>query len=283
MKTRQSPTYKTEIMKTINFWNGNKSAVRQTFELSLFQRVMNVCGTDDFMSTIIDDRTDYPNAKDEGQIFTKGADVCVTVAGNPKFTTDSYIPVYDPLMNGLLGHRLLIIRESDATEFSQIRTREELQKKVLGIPRTWADAPLFRDNGYQVNENGSFDELFGRLKAGECDYVSFGVNEVLAVFAEKAKQVGGLIIEPSLRLYYPFALVFYVHPEQPELVESIKSGLKVLRRSGEFDTHFSDYFKTLFTQAKLDKRHEIKLQNPALPPTLTSAMDIAANQLLVWS
>lgn len=270
-------------MTTLQFWNGNKSAVRQAYELSLLQRVLNICPTEHAGYTVIDDRTDFPRAEDEGNIFNKDFDLCVTVAGNPKFTEGSFIPVYDPIMDGLLGHRLLVIREDDQAEFSGCKTTAALQQKMMGIPETWADAPLFRDNGYRVSEKGSFDELFGRLKSGECDYVSLGANEIFAVFAEKAAPLGGLVIESTLRLYYPYALVFYVNPARPELADSLAQGLQTMRRSGEFHRLFQSYFRQLFVDSGYHQRTEIQLQNPALPESLVPRMNMAAQELKRWA
>lgn len=270
-------------MTTLHFWNGNKSSVRQAYELSLLQRVMNITSGDYGHAAIEEDLTDYPRAEDEGSIFQKGGDLCVTVAGNPKFQSGRFIPVYDPIMDGLLGHRLLIIRQEDQPEFSRCVSAEMLRKKVMGIPETWADAPLFRSNGYPVEERGSFDELFYRLKTGEFDYVSMGVNEVFPVFAEKAAELGGLVIESSLRLYYPFALVFYVHPNQPQLAERLRVGLRTLRRSGEFGVMFQSYFQQLFIDADFQARRGIYLTNPVLPSELERPMEAAIQELSKWT
>lgn len=266
-------------MSSIRFWNGNKSAVRQTFELTLLQRALNVCGTAHSKCTIAEDRSDYPDAADEGDIFNKSIDVCVTVAGNPKFKPGDFLPVYDPLMYGLLGHRLLIIREEDAESFADIHRAMQLREKSIGIPETWADNRLFRDNGFSVVERGSFDEIFVRLKKREFDFVSLGANEVHAVFSEKAKALGGLMIEPTLRIYYPYALIFYVHPSQHDLAFSLSQGLSILRRSGEYEKLFRDFFSEMFKQAKLAERKEIPLANLALPIELKQVMDYTAATL----
>lgn len=260
-------------MSALRFWNGNKSADRQRFELNIFRLALNASGSDFAQAKIDDDRTDYPDAADEGVVFTKGIDVCVTVAGNRKFADGDYIAVNYPLMKGLLGHRLLIIREGDTDAFAQIHSRAQLQNKVIGIPATWADAELFRHNGFRVSEKGSLDTLFVRLKAGECDYVALGVNEIQGIFATFAQTLGGLIMEPGLRLYYPFALVFYVSPTRPELAEALASGLKRLEAAGEFDKVFAAETETLLAQVGLTARKEIALHNSELPDVLRPALE----------
>ncbi|MFN2396758.1 MAG: hypothetical protein ABR597_13850, partial [Bacteroidales bacterium] len=90
------------------------------------------------------------------------------------------------LTKNLLGYRIPIIRQEDAGLFSEIRNAEDLKKLKHGIPLTWSDADIFRHNGYNVVEDGSFDDIFERLQAGLFDYSSFGANEVLGVYENRA-------------------------------------------------------------------------------------------------
>ena len=63
---------------SINFWNGNKSHPRQSFETELLQAILieTEAQYGEFRLNI--DNTDYPDAKDEGHIFDNGADILVT-------------------------------------------------------------------------------------------------------------------------------------------------------------------------------------------------------------
>ena len=266
-------------MANIHFWNGNKSEARNLFELTLLRRVMEVSHLPNW--TIEDDRTDYPEANDEAIIFSKGADICVTVAGNPKFSPGDYLPVFEPLANGLLGHRLLIIREEDESQFANIKSLSELKNLTHGIPATWADAALFRDNGYNVNERGSLDDIFQRLKDKECDYVALGVNEIHGIYQQMAKPLGGLIIEPSLRLYYPYALVFYVDPTNQHLALIIEKGLMTLKKEGTFQKMFLSFFGDALQKSALQKRRLIQLHNKALPGELSDQMKNCHDQIII--
>lgn len=267
-------------MKKINFWNGNKSPARQGYELRLLEAVLKTSGGKYKDAQLRNDKTDYPKAEDEASVFQRGTDVCVTVAGNPKFTPDSYLPVYIPLMCGLLGHRLLIIRGSDAPTFANVQTKSDLKQKVAGIPSTWADAPLFRQNQLQVNEKGSLEDTLKRLHAGECDYFSLGINEIHDILASAPSLARGLIIEPNLCLYYSFALVFYVNPDKPELVQEITTGLKNLQHSGGYDSLFNSTFETLLKEMQLRNRRIIRLENSALPACLQKTMEACYRRLM---
>ena len=255
----------------INFWNGNKSPTRQDYEYKLLETVL------DGNYQIINDKTDYPKAEDEGDIFNKGADVLVTVAGNTKFAPGNYLSIDIPLCKGLLGHRVLIVREQDVNSFDCIAAAQ-LRDKVMGIAATWADAELFRENGYNVNEKGDLAGLFTMLENKECDYLAFGANEIQGLYDSYCSSSETLAIEPKLLVYYPFPLVFYVNPNKPELFEDLKAHLIHARDSGLLEPLFDQYYGQVVDALKLNSRHLITLQNPELPEAFsTMTSDIIDN------
>jgi hypothetical protein len=222
------------------------------------------------------DNTDYPCADDEANIFTKGADILVTVAGNVKFKAKQKLVIPQALTKGLLGYRLLLVRDQSLTKFAQINKHQQLQALSIGIPQTWADADLFRHNQYKVVEQGSLDDLFMLLNNGTFDYVALGVNEIEEIFKHRAIPIGGISIEPSLILYYPFPLVFYVNPSKPVLAERIDKGLKLIVSSGEHETIFSHHHGDIAQRLNLRNRKMFTLTNPILPDDMA---DFSANLL----
>lgn len=250
----------------ISMWNGNKTESRQEYEREVLAAALAATNKTHGEWNLLIDNTNYPAAEDEASVFrTKNFDIFGTVAGNPKLAKEKKILIPLPLMKGLLGYRILIIREEDKDKFAAIKNADEFKKLRLGIPATWADAELFRQNGYQVVEKGSFDELFTRLRNKEFDYVSFGANEVNGVFTERAATPAGLAIEESLLVYYPFPLVFYVNPENKPLAERLTRGLTIISANGELDKIFNRYFGKDLARLNLNKRQMIELKNPLLP------------------
>ena len=147
-----------------------------------------------------------------------------------------------------------------------------MQKLALGIPFSWADAALFRFNGYPVVEGGTYDELFDRLKSGEFDYVTLGANEIEEAFEARAFPVGGLSLEDSLLIYYPFPLLFYVNPDKPELAKRIEEGLDRIIENGAFDRLFNEQYGDLVTRLRLKERTTFRLKNPNLSEELAAVM-----------
>ncbi|MBU3003846.1 hypothetical protein [Paraglaciecola arctica] len=252
-------------MHKVFFWNGNKSVARQSYELALLQACLKATNQEYASVELRVDNTDYPSAKDEANIFSNGADILVTVAGNLKFKNIQKWVITQPITKGLLGYRLLIVRDELLPSFSQVIHHQQLQVKSIGIPQTWADAELFRYNQYRVVEKGNFDELFMRLKNAEFDYVALGVNEIEEIFKNTAAPLGGLSLEPSLMLYYPFPLVFYVAANQARLAHRVETGLNKIIASGEFEVLFKKHHGGLVQRLNLKDRKTFTLTNPELP------------------
>jgi hypothetical protein len=252
--------------KQVRFWNGNKSPVRREYEKQLLSLCLSEAG---FMNAdILVDESDYPNAEDEGNIFSNGCDVLVSVAGNQKFLAKRKIIIEMPICRGIVGHRLLIIPKKSAERFSNISDIEHLRKMTVGVPATWADADLFRKNGFKVSEKGSLEDIFTRLLNQQFDYIALGANEIESIFEKLADLNKELLIEPNILVYYPLPLVFYVHPEKIELANIVEIGLKTAIANGKHAALFEMHHPNIMDRLALRTRKTIHLSNPYLPESL---------------
>ncbi|RPA70458.1 hypothetical protein EF405_01380 [Cyclobacteriaceae bacterium YHN15] len=175
------------------------------------------------------------------------------------------IVISQPLTKNLLGYRLLIIRAEDAGLFAGISRAEELQKLEHGIPETWSDATVFRHNGFSVVEKGNFDDIFDRLQNKRFDYSTFGANEILGVYENRASKHEGLIIDQNILLFYPFPLVFYINPDLPKLAERIGQGMQNITSSGKLDAIFNAHYGKISAQLNMKGRRIFVLDNPLIP------------------
>ncbi|MFT4630310.1 MAG: hypothetical protein ACI9WC_001822 [Arenicella sp.] len=257
-------------MQSINFWNGNKTVARQSYETELLEACLRVTAKDYGTVNLNIDNTNYPLAEDEGNIFHLGADILVTVAGNMKFKGKRKVIIEQALTKGLLGYRLILVRDESLEIFRTLKNETQLKTLAIGIPETWADAELFRQNNYNVVEKGTLDDVFTQLKDGAFDYTALGANEIEAVFNQRAKPLGGISIQPSLMLYYPFPLVFYVNHRKPALAERIDRALKILIASGEHDQIFDKSYADVVQRLGLKQRRCFKLYNPILPQEMSN-------------
>ncbi|EOX4127738.1 substrate-binding periplasmic protein [Vibrio cholerae] len=244
----------------LNFWNGNKSWTRQQHELDVLRAVLQA---QELSCDIIHDVTDYPLAADEANIFALGTDLTTTVAGNLKFAKGTYLMVPHAICGGILGCRVLVVRRGEQDQFAQL-SLSELQQHIAGIPGTWADAELLRQNGFRVLEQGTLVQQFLLLQEGLCDFIPLGINEAQSLLDEHSYETGRLVIEPSLILYYPLPIVFYVHPAQPQLQEVINKGLLHIDHNGELERLYQKHYGESVLRMNPKQRKVIPLVNKQL-------------------
>lgn len=261
----QSDKQRVQQTTTIDLWNGNRSEARQVYEPKVLKAVLEATESEWGPWEIVENLDEYPGAE-ESLVFTeKGHDLFVTIAGNQKFADGDMIVVPHLLTKNLLGYRVPIIRQEDAALFAGITRAADLQKLAHGIPETWSDATIFRHNGYNVSEEGNFDDIFERLQNGRFHYSAYGINEVLGIYENRASKQDGLVVDPNILLFYPFPLVFYVNPNLPGLAERIEQGMQIIIASGELEAIFNEHYGEISQQLNLNNRTLFVLDNPLIP------------------
>ncbi len=251
--------------EVVDFWNGNRSEIRQKYERQVLEAVLTSTESDFGPWEIKESIVEYPGVEESYVFSKKHHHLFVTIAGNQKFQDEDRIAIHKPLTRNLLGYRIPIIRAEDADKFNAVSNADDIQKLKHGIPSTWSDATIFRHNGYEVVEDGSFDDIFERLASGLFDYSAYGANEVLGVFENRASKQDGLVIDNNVLLFYPFPLVFYVNPELPGLAKRIDQGLQNIIESGTLDAIFNEYYANIVEELNLDQRKIFVLENPLIP------------------
>lgn len=249
----------------LNYWNGNRSEERQDYERKVLISVLEATEPE-WGAWEIQEYLDTYTGKEESYAFVpKGHDILVTVAGNLKFEGQKMHIIPDPLTRNLLGYRIPVIRKSDAHLFRNIEHIEELKKLTHGIPETLSDAEIFRQNDFQVAEEGTIDTIFDRLEAGRFDYTALGANEILSMCSNLHETHPDLMIEPSLMLCYPIPLVFYVHPVQHEIAKRIQQGMNRISLSGDLDKLFEAHYGDIPEKLGLRTRRAFSLENAIVP------------------
>jgi len=174
------------------------------------------------------------------------------------------LPIRIPLLRGLLGLRLLLIRKEDQHKFS-FSTLDDLQQFTAGQGHDWPDTTILRANNIKVNTATTYDGLFNMLKAGRFDYFPRGVTE--AWLELKTKGASTLMVEKRVLLYYPSPVYFFVNLENTTLAKRIEKGLRLSIADGTFEQLFNRYHlnNAMFTNQALSERTIIMLDNPLLP------------------
>ncbi|MEE4249168.1 MAG: hypothetical protein V2I38_01110 [Alcanivoracaceae bacterium] len=170
-----------------------------------------------------------------------------------------------PLMKGLMGYRLLIIRSEDQQWFRRLQTIDELRELRAGQGDDWPDTRILRANGLPVEGEEDYESLFSLLQQGRFDYLPRAINEPWEELAARPDM--GLMVEEGLLLYYPTAEYFFVNKENTVLAERLEKGLRLAIKDGSFDKLFREHpvNANAFGKANLLRRRVIHLENPLLP------------------
>ncbi len=170
------------------------------------------------------------------------------------------LPVRIPLFKGLIGWRLLLIRNSDVDLFKSVKTVEDLKKFRFLQGDDWPDTPVLMDNGFNLVTSSDFATLSKMLGRGRGDVFPRSIIEVweeLDYYADL-----NVTIENNLVLHYPAAYYFFVAPGNTALRDAVEKGLNIAVRDGSFDILFTQYFGDVITRANLSQRKVISLPNP---------------------
>jgi hypothetical protein len=174
-------------------------------------------------------------------------------------------PVRVPLLKGLMGLRLLIIRAHDQPWFSHIKSPDQLRRLRAGQGSDWPDTRILRANDLPITTASSYQGMFRMLAEGRFDYLPRAINEPWEEV--EAFEKLDLAVEEELALYYPTASYFFVAPEDDSLARRLRTGLNKALADGSFDKLFHNHpvNRRAFDRADLLDRRVLRLDNPFLP------------------
>ena len=192
----------------------------------------------------------------------RGLDIVWTMASQQR--ERDLLPIRIPLDMGLIGWRLLLIRQRDAARFAAIREARELQALDALQGHDWPDTDILRDNRYRVQTASDYAGMFKMLQSGRVDYFPRAVFEVWNEAAAFADQ--GLSVAPGLALHYPSAFYFFVNPRNTALAAALRDGMQHMLADGSYARLFQEYYGDMIARSALDKRRVFELHNSLLSP-----------------
>jgi hypothetical protein len=176
---------------------------------------------------------------------------------------EDFLPVRIPILKGLIGWRIFIIKEQNQQVFDNIKNVKQLKKLVAGQGLDWPDTDIMKSNGLAVESSTSYNGLFEMLRKGRFEYFPRSITEVWPELFQRPQQ--RLAAEKHLLLYYPTAMYYFVKKDNVELASNIQRGLELAIDDGTFDTLFYTYHQELIEKSTLGERTVITLTNPQLP------------------
>jgi ABC-type amino acid transport substrate-binding protein len=175
-------------------------------------------------------------------------------------------PIRIPLVKGLLGYRVFIVRKNDTERYSKIESIDDLRVFDFGQGADWSDTKILKANNFNVVTSSSYEALFTMLSAKRFDLFSRSVFEAYTEVQNRTELA--LEVEPSIALKYNSPTFFFFNKDNHQLATLVERGLMMAIADGSFDKFFFEHPMTqsVFNKANLTERKTFYLENIYLSP-----------------
>lgn len=183
-------------------------------------------------------------------------------AGTSQALEKQLLTVRIPILKGLLGHRIFIIRKADKERFKNVTELKDLFDFKAGQGTFWGDTAVLKNANIPTTTTIKYPNLFPMLEGGRFDYFPRAVHEPW-VEVESRPELD-LIVEEHVLLIYPYAMYFFVNPSNQILHDKLYRGFEISISDGSFDALFfaNSMIKEALSKADLAKRNIIRIDNP---------------------
>lgn len=182
---------------------------------------------------------------------------------NPQREKD-LLPIRIPIFKGLIGWRLLLIRQDMAERFTYIQQLDHLLKLSPLQGRDWPDTKILQSNGFDVITDRTQSALINMLSNAQGDFFPRSIIEVWEELAN-SDAANKLQVQASLGIHYPAAIYFFVNKSSVPLANLIERGLEKAIENGKFEALFIDNYKAYIDKAQIENRTFYSLENNFLP------------------
>jgi virulence-associated protein VagC len=176
------------------------------------------------------------------------------------------VAVKIPVDFGLLGYRVLLIREGEQKTFDSVRSVKDLKAISFGLSEDWSDVQIMRDAGIPVVTGADYQGLFKMLATGRFDAFSRGATEIIEEYDRRRELYPEMAIERHLLLHYPLPDYFWFpnHADGVRHAERVKAGLTAMLADGTLKTMFDKEFGETIKRLDFDHRRIIEIPNSLL-------------------
>ncbi|MFZ8200954.1 amino acid ABC transporter substrate-binding protein [Alteromonas portus] len=183
-------------------------------------------------------------------------------------------PIRIPIAKGLIGLRVFVINQNKKAKFNDVLSLTDMRKLVPIQGEEWPDTKILQANGFNVFTVPEFREAYNMIKQGKGDFFPRSVMEVKAELEVEGRR-NSLYLEPSMALYYPTAMYYFVSSSNKTLANLIETGLNRAIDDGSFDALFESTYSPILESLGVNERKIFTLENPLLPietPLTNSAL-----------
>ncbi|MFT6423328.1 MAG: hypothetical protein ACJA2K_002079, partial [Thalassolituus sp.] len=190
---------------------------------------------------------EYPDAI--SSIANRGA-IDVISAASSKTNDSELYPIAFPVLKGLLGHRVCLIRKGEQARFDGLMTGYDFTEQKINICQGeyWPDTEVLQRNGLPVVTSKAYLPIFDMLQEGECDCFLRGAQEIIPEYQSRKAQVD---IEQSFLVQYPQPGFFYVNRDNKLLAMRIELGLLRALDDGSYEELFNKLMSPQLDQLNL--------------------------------
>ena len=187
-------------------------------------------------------------------------------AGADPSLDKTMLPIRIPILKGLLGHRIFIIKKENQSRFDNIKTLADLKKLTAGQGTSWGDTKILKSANIPVITTLKYPNLFYMLEGERFDYFPRAIHEPWSEVDKRPEL--NLTVEKKIMLIYPFAMYFFVKKDNQILHDKIYKGFEMAIKDGSFDTLFlnNQGIKDALIKTNIKNRIVIKVPNPAMHP-----------------
>jgi hypothetical protein len=171
-------------------------------------------------------------------------------------------PIRIPLLKGLNGWRIPLVKKSNANLILQQTSLTEFKNLLAGQFHLWSDVAILESNNLKVHKATNATGIFQMLEKGRFDYFPRSVLEIWPEM-ERHKHLD-IMIEQHTLIHYPSAYYFYVNKQNQALADDIKQGLELALQDGSFDALFTQHYGEEIKKARQTPRKTYRLSNPFL-------------------
>lgn len=177
---------------------------------------------------------------------------------------EEFLPIRIPLMQGLMGYRVILINQQDEALFARM-SAGDLKQLPCYQGADWPDTTILRANGFKVRGVADYKRIHTMLDRGAIHCFPRGILEAWGEIG--MKQLQNTVVDRHFLLIYPTDMYFFVHRDNSTLAALIEKGLRAAIKDGSFARLLYNYppHKAALEQADLPHREILRLRNPLLP------------------
>lgn len=160
----------------------------------------------------------------------EGKYIDIDWAGTSIEREKNLIPIRVPLIGGLLGYRVPVIKKSDKKKFDEIKNLNDLKTLIQISGTHWPDSDIMESAGLNVYRVPKFEQMYPMLESGRVDYFPRGINEVYGEL--KARNNKELMIYDRIIIAYKFPMYFFTNKKNIILAQRLEKGLMIAVEDG---------------------------------------------------